>query len=402
MSKKDENQEENLTKSQAKRAARKKEIESAKKKAIAGKITGVIIAVAAVAFIGWIIGLMVVKGMNKVSPLEDHSAGLDSTGFISGIKASDKIELPDYRNIVVPLSEIDYTDEEVDAAIESYKNANKVLSTEEGLKVADGDVVNIDYVGSIDGVEFEGGKGEGYDLTIGSGAFIEGFEEQLIGAENLSTFNIEVTFPTDYASADLAGMDATFNVTINGIYVLPEFDDAYVAEHLSDKATTVEGYRQYIKDTNKASRLRSYVEKYLTDNTTVKDYDKKYLKTLKSIAKFDDNQNYEYTAMMYKQYLGQDYYSSFEDYIGMSESDYDVSLIMKAQNTYRDLLIYQAIAEQEGLTVDAAYYKGVLVNDGHDEGYYDTQVEMYGEPRVLQMALKEKVLDSVCEMAKVQ
>ena len=74
MSKKDENQEENLTKSQAKRAARKKEIESAKKKAIAGKITGVIIAVAAVAFIGWIIGLMVVKGMNKVSPLEDHSA----------------------------------------------------------------------------------------------------------------------------------------------------------------------------------------------------------------------------------------------------------------------------------------------------------------------------------------
>ena len=197
-------------------------------------------------------------------------------------------------------------------------------------------------------------------------------------------------------------MDATFNVTINGIYVLPEFDDAYVAEHLSDKATTVEGYRQYIKDTNKASRLRSYVEKYLTDNTTVKDYDKKYLKTLKSIAKFDDNQNYEYTAMMYKQYLGQDYYSSFEDYIGMSESDYDVSLIMKAQNTYRDLLIYQAIAEQEGLTVDAAYYKGVLVNDGHDEGYYDTQVEMYGEPRVLQMALKEKVLDSVCEMAKVQ
>ena len=374
MSKKDENQEENLTKSQAKRAARKKEIESAKKKAIAGKITGVIIAVAAVAFIGWIIGLMVVKGMNKVSPLEDHSAGLEANGFISGIKASDKIELPDYKNIVVPLSEIDYTDEEVDAAIESYKNANKVLSTEEGLKVADGDVVNIDYVGSIDGVEFEGGKGEGYDLTIGSGAFIEGFEEQLIGAENLSTFNIEVTFPTDYASADLAGMDATFNVTINGIYVLPEFDDAYVAEHLSDKATTVEGYRQYIKDTNKASRLRSYVEKYLTDNTTVKDYDKKYLKTLKSIAKFDDNQNYEYT----------------------------VSLIMKAQNTYRDLLIYQAIAEQEGITVDAAYYKGVLVNDGHDEGYYDTQVEMYGEPRVLQMALKEKVLDSVCEMAKVQ
>ena len=154
MSKKDENQEENLTKSQAKRAARKKEIESAKKKAIAGKITGVIIAVAAVAFIGWIIGLMVVKGMNKVSPLEDHSAGLEANGFISGIKASDKIELPDYKNIVVPLSEIDYTDEEVDAAIESYKNANKVLSTEEGLKVADGDVVNIDYVGSIDGVEF--------------------------------------------------------------------------------------------------------------------------------------------------------------------------------------------------------------------------------------------------------
>lgn len=402
MSKKETVQEENLTKSQAKRAARKKEIESAKKKETIGKITGFVICALLVALIGWIIGAMVVKGMNKVTALEDHSAGLDANGFISGLKASDNIDLPDYKNITVPLSEIDYTDDEVDAAIDQYKNSNKELSKEEGLKVADGDTVNIDYVGSIDGVEFEGGKGEGYDLTIGSGAFIEGFEEQLIGAENLSTFNIDVTFPTDYSSADLAGMDATFNITINGIYVQPEFDDAYVAEHLGDYATTVEGYRQYLKDTNKAKRLKDYVKNYLIDNTNVKKYDSKYMKTLKSIAKFDDNQNYEYTAMMYKQYLGQDYYTSFEDYIGMSESEYDMSLNLKAQQEYRELLIIQAIAEQEGISVDSAYYKGVLVNDGHDEGYYDTQVELYGEPRVLQMALEEKVLEAVCNMAKVQ
>ncbi|MCR4750464.1 MAG: FKBP-type peptidyl-prolyl cis-trans isomerase [Lachnospiraceae bacterium] len=402
MSKKENETNENMTKSQAKREARKKEVKVAKRKDLIGKITGYVIAVLLVALIGWLIGLFVVKAMNKVTPIEDFSAGLEANGYISGVNASDSIELPDYKNITVPASEVEYTDAEVDASIESYRNANKEMSTEEGLKVKDGDTVNIAYTGTVDGEEFEGGSSDSYDLTIGSGAFIEGFEEQLIDADNLSTFNINVTFPEDYNEESLAGKDAVFNVTINGIYVLPEFNDEYVAEHLSENASTVEEYRQYLKDTNHASRVRTYVENYLKENSTVKNVDKKYIKTLKGVEKFEEKQNFDYTSMMYKQYLGYDYYTSFEDYIGMSEEEYDKSLIEKSQDAYKEKLIYQAIVEKEGAVADAAYYKDFLTKAGNDENYYDNQVELYGEPNVLQKAIKEKALDIVCGLVKEQ
>ncbi|MBR6960963.1 MAG: FKBP-type peptidyl-prolyl cis-trans isomerase, partial [Clostridiales bacterium] len=260
----------------------------------------------------------------------------------------------------------------------------------------------IAYVGTVDGKEFEGGSADSYDLGIGTGTFIEGFEEQLIGAENLSTFNVNVTFPEDYGVEELKGKDAVFSVTINGIYVLPEFTDEYVAEKFGDKASTVEEYRQYLKDSNYATNLKTYTETYLTDNSSVINYNKKYLKTLKQIKKGDDMQSYEYTALMYKQYLGYDYYTSFEDYTGKSDSEYDVSLIDIAKETYKENLIYQAILENEGVTVDAAYYKDYLAKTDHEEGYYANQVEMYGEPYVLQMAVKEKALEIASANAKVQ
>ncbi|MBO4845852.1 MAG: FKBP-type peptidyl-prolyl cis-trans isomerase [Lachnospiraceae bacterium] len=402
MSKKENTELENMTKSQAKRAARKKEVASAKKKAIAGKVTGYIVALLLVIAIGALIGVMIVKGMNKVTPIDDHSAGLDANGFITGVTAKNDIDLADYRNFTVPLSEVEYTDEDVDAEIESYRNSNKVISEEEGLKVKDGDVVNIAYVGTVDGKEFEGGSADSYDLGIGTGTFIEGFEEQLIGAENLSTFNVNVTFPEDYGVEELNGKDAVFSVTINGIYVLPDFTDEYVAEKFGDKASTVEEYRQYLKDSNYATNLKTYTETYLKDNSSVVNFNKKYLKTLKQIKKGDDMQSYEYTALMYKQYLGYDYYTSFEDYTGKSESEYDVSLIDIAKETYKENLIYQAILENEGVTVDAAYYKDYLAKTGHEDEYYANQVEMYGEPYVLQMAVKEKALEIASGYAKVQ
>lgn len=93
-------------------------------------------------------------------------------------------------------------------------------STDTSLTVKDGDTVNIDYVGSVDGVEFDGGstQGMGTDLVIGSGSYIDDFEDQLIGAHPGDTVEVNVTFPEDYSASDLAGKDAVFTVTVNGIY----------------------------------------------------------------------------------------------------------------------------------------------------------------------------------------
>ncbi len=103
---------------------------------------------------------------------------------------------------------------------ESDASGSSTLSTDTSLTVEDGDTVNIDYVGSVDGVEFDGGStnGQGTDLTIGSGLYIDDFEEQLIGSHPGDTVEVNVTFPDDYSSEDLQGQDALFEVTINGIY----------------------------------------------------------------------------------------------------------------------------------------------------------------------------------------
>ena len=112
-----------------------------------------------------------------------------------------------------------------DAATESSSTDNSTddstsYSTDSSLTVEDGDTVNIDYVGSIDGVEFDGGntQGNGTDLTIGSGRYIDDFEEQLIGAHPGDEVEVTVTFPDDYGNEELNGKEAVFDVTVNGIY----------------------------------------------------------------------------------------------------------------------------------------------------------------------------------------
>ncbi len=110
--------------------------------------------------------------------------------------------------------------EDGSAEEDSQESGSSTLSADTSLTVKDGDTVNIDYVGSIDGVEFDGGStnGQGTDLTIGSGLYIDDFEEQLIGSHPGDTVDVNVTFPEDYNAEDLRGKDALFVVTINGIY----------------------------------------------------------------------------------------------------------------------------------------------------------------------------------------
>lgn len=105
-----------------------------------------------------------------------------------------------------------------DADATGMDGEGTAYNTDSSLEVEDGDTVNIDYVGSIDGVEFDGGSYEGYDLVIGSGTFIDDFEEQLIGAHPGDTVDVTVTFPDNYSAEDLQGQEALFEVVINGIY----------------------------------------------------------------------------------------------------------------------------------------------------------------------------------------
>ena len=182
---------------------------------------------------------------------EEQAWKKDDTSYLSGITASDYVELPDdYKHQSVEVAKPDDpTDEEVEQRIQAVLQSNGALE-EVDRKVEEGDTVNIDYVGKIDGEEFAGGSGS-YDLLIGSGAFIEGFEDGLIGAKKGETLDLNLKFPDDYPAEDVAGKDVVFTVTVNKISEYALSDDFVKSLNLTNDfgqaVTDVDTFREYIR-----------------------------------------------------------------------------------------------------------------------------------------------------------
>ena len=152
--------------------------------------------------------------------------------FTAEVAVKPDVTLGQYKGVEIDKVEATVSAEEVDAEIKREQEANAREVAVEGRPVKDGDITVIDFEGFVDGVAFAGGKGEDYPLTIGSGAFIPGFEEQLVGAEVGKEVEVKVTFPESYHADELAGKDATFVCTVKEIKEkeLPELDDEFASE----------------------------------------------------------------------------------------------------------------------------------------------------------------------------
>ncbi|WP_105106509.1 trigger factor [Streptococcus suis] len=168
-----------------------------------------------------------------------------------------EVKLGDYKNLAVSVEATkEVSDEEVDAKIERERNNLAELVIKEG-PAAEGDTVVIDFVGSIDGVEFDGGKGENFSLGLGSGQFIPGFEDQLVGAKAGETVNVNVTFPEDYQAADLAGKDALFVTTVHEVKAkeVPALDDE-LAKDIDEEVETLDELKaKYRKELEAAKEV---------------------------------------------------------------------------------------------------------------------------------------------------
>ncbi len=167
--------------------------------------------------------------------------------FTAEVALKPEVTLGKYKGVEVEKADTTVTDEEIDAAIDRERENNARTISVEDRAVKDGDMTVLDFEGFVDGEAFDGGKGENYPLTIGSNTFIPGFEEQLIGAEIDKEIEINVTFPEDYQSAELAGKSAVFKCTIREIKEkeLPELDDEFASE-VSEFETLAE-YREDVK-----------------------------------------------------------------------------------------------------------------------------------------------------------
>ncbi|WOO37825.1 FKBP-type peptidyl-prolyl cis-trans isomerase [Anaerocolumna sp. AGMB13020] len=386
---------------QQRRLEKKREVERAKRNALLGKVISYSLIVLISAGLVGAFSYSIYRNATKIKASSDYSTYLTDDGLIKDVTANELVELTDYKNITAPLSEIEYTDESVEKDIKSLLEEHKELSKETDAAIKDGDKVNIDYVGSVDGVEFNGGNtnGEGADLEIGSNSYVDDFETQLIGHKIGDKVTVNVTFPADYSSADLAGKDAVFEVVINGIYVTPEFTDEFVKENLSENASTAAEYKEYLKKTNYDKNLDTWLEKYLLDNTTVKSYPAKYFKHLKSIKKYEDQMSVEYMNNLYSS-MGYNQTTTFEEYVGMTEAKYDAKLDDAIKDRAKKTLLYQAIYEKEGLSASKDDYAAYFDEDS--TGGYDAQVEQQGVGYVMQQIIDKKVLEYVKDLVTVK
>lgn len=167
--------------------------------------------------------------------------------FTAEVAVKPEVTLGEYKGVEVPKTEVSVTDEEVDAEVDKEREKNARTVTVEDRPVENGDMIKLDFDGSVDGVPFDGGKAENYDLTVGSGSFIPGFEDQLVGVSAGQDVDVKVTFPEDYHAKDLAGKEAVFKCKVNEIRKkeIPEADDEF-AQDVSEFDTLAE-YKEDVK-----------------------------------------------------------------------------------------------------------------------------------------------------------
>lgn len=302
--------------------------------------------------------------------------------YLSNLTAADYVTLGEYVGMEIEMTPVSVTDEQVEAQIQSNL-ANNVSNVEitEDRAAQNGDIANIDFEGKKDGVAFEGGTSAGYDLLLGSGSFIDGFEDGVVGMKKGETKDLELTFPENYGSADLAGQDVVFTVTLNGIYeeVVPELNDEFVQSLAIEGCDTVEAYREYVYN----DLLASAQEAYNAEAET------KVIEALIEKCSFENipeamiERYYDglYNKLSYQAYyLGTDLDTLMEAWYGWDQETYTAEMKSLAEKSAQQILMMQVIAENEGLTLTEEEIKAAVEEEAVAYGYegYDAYVEAMG------------------------
>ena len=382
-----------------KKKKKKKKKKNAQLEALKKNIAVGIVAAACLATVGcvaWVVAYIV---MFNVGSTDNYSVHLTDDGLVEGVTATEVVKLNNLEQIIADAESVTVTDQEIKDYKEGLLEGNMMFSEDEDKVVRLNDKINIDFVGTIDGVEFESGstRGVGTDITVGQAGYIDDFEQQLVGHKKGETFDVEVTFPDDYGVEELNGRDAVFSVTVNGIYEKAQFNDDFVKEFFSDQASTADGLIQKYKDEQERSKKESFLTSYIKENCFVTEYPKAYIKDLMELNKGMDLEQFNSYNSYYEQYYGQVMYSTFDDYTGLDRKEYYASLRTKADNMADEALVYQAIYEKEGLAIGEKDLARVRDEFGITEEYMPQLIESYGQGYVNQMAIKFCVLDFLKE-----
>lgn len=330
-----------------------------------------------------------------------YSAALDENGYFTGVRALDYVTLPaDYKALSVSAADVQVTDDELQTNLDYILSQFAETEQDTESTIQNGDSVNIDYVGSVDGIEFTGGNtnGQGATVTAGSTQYVDDFLTQIIGHKPGETFDVVVTFPDGYndstdANGDpikLAGQEAVFSVTINYIAksVTPELTDEFISKNIDPKyGSTVEEFKDTVRKDVADANLEKYVTNYLTQNTV-------YADELPEAVT-------EYSSMMVLNYYCGYASAKNQTLTQFIQENLDADSIQALldsnkeaiDNQAKRFLLYQALAEDQGLDCTDDDVKAYFEDLGNTD-YSDYQ-NFYGTNYLRMNAVGDKAFNNI-------
>ncbi|MBQ8813702.1 MAG: FKBP-type peptidyl-prolyl cis-trans isomerase [Lachnospiraceae bacterium] len=394
-------------KKENKALARQKKAQAKKRQAVKKKV--LLIGGIALAVILVVVAAVVIKRSNDEANAPEtlkFSKYLTKDGMIKNIDIEDYVKLCNLEeNLQFKAEDVEPSEEEILELMEGYLSSHRELNTEAGVVAEDGDTVQIRYVGKVDDVAFEGGSTgeEGTSLTLGSGTYIDDFEDQLVGKSVGDEVLVEVTFPENYGNEALNGKDAVFEVTILGVYQL-EITDELVAENV-EGCTTVEEYREKARQVLFDDTFNSIIWYTLSGNSEINELPQKYAENLVDMTTYFYQQEFlsvnESYYEMYGQYMWTDMETFYEQYYGMTAEDVMEAIEYNASQDAVYAMLCQAIYEERGLTYTEQDRMNFISGLGYAEEELADAVEAYGEGYLSQGAMTLAVNRYLEEIAVV-
>lgn len=318
-----------------------------------------------------------------------------SKEYLKDFNPEKYVTLGEYKEIPSELTEPVVTEEDIDGYVEYLMSSNVTYTPIEGRAAQLGDVANIDYEGKLDGVAFEGGTDQGADLELGSGQFIDGFENGVVGMEIGETKDLNLTFPENYGNTDLAGKAVVFTVTLNSLSIkeIPELTDEYVASLESDLYTNVEEFRSYMGQSLLDQMLVEFEQQKidtaiaaLEEATTFKDAPQEMVDRMAAtmLANFElYAQNYGMTVGDYVSYM-----------YGWAADSYEEEIKEQAALMAQRYIMMAAVAKLEGITVTQEEADAKLAEDAE---LYGLAVEEYTEGMDIESYKEYMLIEKVME-----
>lgn len=328
---------------------------------------------------------------------EDTSEDTPTTAeLMAGIDVEKCVTLGDYKGVIVEKTIQSVTDEDVQNEIDNAL-ANYPVEVDQAAK--EGDTVNIDYVGKIDGEEFDGGSDQGADLKLGSGKFIDGFEDGLIGARKGETRTLNLTFPEDYTQ-DLAGKAVEFTVTVNAVKEpLSEPTDQWVADNiegydnLADYKAGIRSEQEESNEQTAENQVRYAAWTQVIDNCTINEYPETLVEVGKKL--------YEQQVETYAKYAGMELDAYIES-SGLTQEEYQSNMEEYGKNVAAQALVCQAICDKEGFAIGDDDYQKALQDMLTEYGCTEDElIQTYGQDNVEQSIMLNRVSNLILENANV-